>query len=131
MPFVVSIDATVPHLVATASGPAGLPELSGVAALIAEATGRLRITRALVDLGGVVPDLSFTDHLQLGALASSLLSRLACVAVVVPPDFIDAPAARAAQLAGLNVETFLLREEARRFLDQAANGGMFSQRSAG
>lgn len=131
MPFVVTIDATEPSLVVTASGPAGLSELSGLVSLIAEVTTRQRLRCALVDLGGVAPTLSFTDHLQFGALASSLLNRLTTVAVVVPPGYIDAPAARAAQLAGLNVETFLEREEARRFLEHAANGGSFSQRQAG
>src|SRR4051794_25926810 len=72
--FVVSIDATDPFLVAAATGPAGLAELAGLASLVAEISIRQRIKRALVDLGAVDPDLSFTDHLQFGALAARLLS---------------------------------------------------------
>jgi hypothetical protein len=131
VPFVVSIDATVPFLMASAAGPAGLVELAGLASLVAEVTSRQRIKRALVDLGAVDPDLSFTDHLQFGALAARLLSTLDTIAAVVPRGCMDAPAAKAAQIAGLNVETFLVREEARRYLEQAANVGTFSQRRSG
>src|SRR4051794_33225382 len=106
--FVVSIDATDPFLMVSAAGPAGLTELAGVASLVAEVSTRQRIKRALVDLGAVDPDLSFTDHLRFGAPAARLLSGLDAIAVVVPPGYIDAPSAKAASLAGLKVETFLV-----------------------
>lgn len=131
MSFVVSIDGTDPYLVATAAGAAGLAELAGVVSLIAEVITRKRLRRALVDFGAVGPGLSFTDQLQFGAFAAGRLSTLDSIAIVVPPACIEAPAARAAQLAGLKVETFLVRAEARRYLEQAANGGTFSQRRAG
>jgi hypothetical protein len=131
VPFVVSLDATDPYLVVTAAGPAALAELAGVVSFVAEITTRQRIRRALVDLGAVEPQLSFTDHLQFGALAHAHLSHMELIAAAVPPGYVNAPAARAAQLAGLAVETFLTRDEARRYLEQAANGGTFTQRRAG
>lgn len=120
MAFTVFIETGLPYLVVTATGPATLAELSGLAALMAEVAGHRRVRRVLADLGRVQPDLSFTEHLQFGAHASDMLRRLEKLAAVVPPAYLDAPSARAAQLAGLPVRTFLDLAEATAWLQDPA-----------
>lgn len=73
--------------------------------------------RVLADLSHVQPDLSFTDHLQFAMNVTSLLAHVKVLAAVVPPGYLDAPAARAAKLAGMNLQTFLHREPALAWLD--------------
>ena len=117
MPFTISIDDAEPCLLVTAAGRAGLPELSGLATLVAEVANRRGRRLALVDLGSVEPQLSFTEHLQFGAQASALLARLKMVSVVVPPGYLNAPSEKAAQMAGLRVRTFLTLSEARAWIE--------------
>lgn len=114
--FRVSVETSTPYLVVRAEGPAPLAELCGLASLVGELCNRRRHTKLLADLSGVQPHLTFTEHLQFAALVTSVLARLEQVAAVVPPDYLDAPAARAAKLSGLNVKTFLRREEAEGWL---------------
>jgi hypothetical protein len=118
VPFTISIDNTDPYLAITAAGAAGLPELCGAAALVGEMVkfnGQLRV---LADLGAVEPRLSFTDHLHFGNLVWNLLGRLERLAAVVPPGYLDAPAAKAARLAGVPLKTFLSVDEARAWVEQ-------------
>jgi hypothetical protein len=117
--FTISIDRTDPYLAVTAAGPAGLAELSGAAALVGELVRFNGHARVLADLGAVQPDLSFTDHLRFGNLVWSLLGRLERLAAVVPPGYLDAPAAKAARLAGVPLKTFLQREDARDWIEHA------------
>lgn len=112
MKFRVTLESTEPYLEVRAEGPAPLSELCALTTFVGELCNRGRQTRLLADLSGVEPKLTFTEHLQFAALVASLLGRLEFVAAVVPPDYLDAPAARAAKLAGLNVKTFLQRAEA-------------------
>lgn len=123
MPFAVSIEATEPYLVVSATGPATLAELSAVVAFVGELVARQSHRRLLADMGRVEPTLSFTDHLQFGALASSLLARVGRLGVVVPPAYLDAPAAKAAQLAGLRLRTFLTYEEAAAWVEDDDGAG--------
>ena len=122
MAFTVSIETGLPYLMVTAAGRATLGELNGLTALIGEVTGHRGLRRVLADLARVEPELSFTEHLQFGAHASDVLRRLEKVAVVVPPAYLDAPSARAAQLAGLPVRTFLDLAEATAWLQEPAAG---------
>jgi hypothetical protein len=123
VPFAVSIDATKPYLVVSATGPATLAELSGVVAFVGELVTRQAQRRVLADMGRVEPTLSFTDHLQFGVLASSLLARVGRLAVVVPPDYLDSPAGKAAQRAGLRLRTFLTYEEAAAWVEEQDGAG--------
>lgn len=116
MPFTVSMDAG-PCLLVTATGRARLSELAGLATFVAEVTNRRGIKRVLANLAAVEPELCFTDHLQLGVQGSSVLGQLERLAVVVPPGYLDAPSARAAQLTGLKLRTFLEFDEALAWLE--------------
>lgn len=118
MAFTLSIETGLPYLMVTAVGRASLGELNGLATLIGEVAGHRGLRRVLADLARVEPDLSFTEHLQVGAHASGVLRRLEKLATVVPPAYLDAPSARAAQLAGLTVRTFLDLAEATAWLQE-------------
>ena len=71
----------------------------------------------LADVSRVEPHLSFTDHLQFANVVVGLLKKVKAIAAVVPSGYLDAPAARAAKLAGLNLETFLERSQAQAWID--------------
>lgn len=114
--FTLRIQSRQPYLIVAATGPAGLGELSGLAAFVAEVVKSERHGRVLADLSRVTPNLSFTDHLRFGALVWELLGGLERVAAVVPHGYLDAPAARAAKLAGMPLKTFLRMEEAQSWM---------------
>lgn len=116
--FSVSIIPNGSFLGVAARGPLRLTEACGLVATVDELVTRERHRLALVDMSGVQPELSFTDHLQFGVTAARLLTRLTRLAAVVPPGYLDAPAARAAQLAGLPVRTFLELEPATRWIEE-------------
>jgi hypothetical protein len=105
VPFSISVESTDPYLVVTAAGPATLAELSGLAAFVAELVKNQGHSRVLALLADVEPLLSFCDHLRFGSLIWNLLGGVARVSAVVPAGYVDAPAARAAQLAGVPVRT--------------------------
>jgi len=112
----LTVDSSSLVLHVQAAGPAGLMELGGLVALLGDMTARGGHKLILADLGGVQPQLSFTEHLQFGTQAFHALRGVQRVAAVVPPGFLDAPAARAAQLAGLHVKTFYDATEAMAWL---------------
>jgi hypothetical protein len=116
--FTISIDRTEPYLATTAAGPAGLAELSGATAMVGELVKFHGHQRVLADLAAVQPQLSFTDHLRIGSLAWNLLGGLERLGVVVPPGYIDAPAVKAARLAGVPVRTFLALADARAWIEE-------------
>jgi hypothetical protein len=116
--FTMSIASTAQHVHVTAVGPAGLPELSGMAAFIAECVKSQAPSGVLVDLAAVELTLSFTDHLRFGAVLWELLGGFDKVALVVPRGYQDAGAARAAKLAGLPLRTFLDLAGAREWLGE-------------
>lgn len=117
MQFRVGIEATEPYLQVCASGPASLTELCALAAFVGELCARGDHCTLLADVTQVEPDLSFTDHLQFANVVVGLLKKLKAIAAVVPPGYLDAPAARAAKLAGLNLATFLDRTQAQAWID--------------
>lgn len=110
--FTMSIDSTQPYLRVTASGAAGLGELSDLAALIAQTTRDQGHSRVLADLSRVHTSLSFTDHLQFGSLAWELLGGIERLAAIVPPGYLDADATRAAQMTGTPLRAFTEAEQA-------------------
>ena len=130
VPFTISIDSTQPYLMLAAAGPATLAEVSGLAALIAQLVKLQGHDRVLANLCAVEPQLSFTDHLRVAALGLELLGRLTRLSAVVPPGYLDAPAARAAQLAGMRLHTFLRLDEAKAWLEQPAQSLRSSTREA-
>lgn len=118
MPFTIAIDKSEPYLAATAAGPAGLAELCGAAGMVGELVRFDGHARVLADLRDVEPDLSFTDHLRFGNLVWKLLGQLERLSVVVPPGYLDAPAAKAARLAGVPLKTFLHLDDARAWIEE-------------
>lgn len=122
--YTISVDSAPGCLTVTVAGPAPFAESCGLAALVAELVRARGHRRVLADLTAAQPQLSFTEHLRYATLVVDLLGRLDKLAVVVPPGYGDAPAARAAQLAGLRVKTFLRMGEAR---DWLAAGGALPQ----
>lgn len=122
VPYTITIESTQPYLGVTAAGPAPFAESCGLAALVGELVRSQGHRRVLADLSATQPQLSFTEHLRFAALVAELLGRLERLAVVVPPGYLEAPAARAAQLAGLRVKTFLRVADATAWLDQPARG---------
>jgi hypothetical protein len=118
--FTVCLDSTPPYITVTAAGVAGLAELSGLSAFVAEVAKNRACAQVLADLSKVEPRLSFTDHLRLGGLVWELLGGLERLAAVVPPGYLDAPAVRAARLAGVPLRAFLELADARAWM---AHGG--------
>lgn len=118
MPFSIAIDKTEPYLAATAAGPAGLAELCGAAGMVGELVRFDGHARVLADLAGVQPDLSFTEHLRFGNHVWKLFGQLERLSVVVPPGYLDAPAVKAARLAGVALKTFLSLEDARAWIEE-------------
>lgn len=100
----------------SAQGPAPLPEACALASFVGELCARGGHAHVLADLSAVEPQLSFTDHLQFATAVVELLRKTKAIAVVVPPGYEDAPSARAAKLAGLNIETFLDAGHARAWM---------------
>jgi hypothetical protein len=117
--FTMSIASTAQHVHVTAAGPAGLPELSGLAAFVGECFKSQSPSRVLVDLSAAELALSFTDHLRFGAVLWELLGGFEKMALVVPRGYQDAGAARAAKLAGLALRTFAESAAARSWLGEA------------
>lgn len=113
--FGLTLESTEPYLVVSARGPAPLDVCLGLNAFIAELCERGRHSRVLLDLSEFVPELAFTEHLQLGTRASAVLRRLHKYAVVVPATALDSPSIRAAKR-GLTIETFLHRADAQAWL---------------
>lgn len=117
--FTMSIASTAQHVQVTAAGPAGLPELSGLAAFVAECVKSHSGSRVLVELSAAELALGFTDHLRFGAVLWELLGGFEKVALVVPRGWQDAGAARAAKLAGLALRTFAESAAARTWLAES------------
>jgi len=118
MAFTVSIEAEPSYLMITAAGAAGLGELIGFIALAGAVASHRDVRRALLNLAKVEPDLIFTERLQFGVQASGVLGRLEKVAAVVPSGHLDGPGAKAAQLSGLHIRTFLDLADAADWIQQ-------------
>jgi len=119
MSFVVQLHHDQPYLLAEVSGPAMLGDLCGAADLVATAARMKGHRRALIDMLGMQPQLSFTDHLQLGTYVAAALDDLERVATVVTEQVRSGASEKAAQRSGLDLRAFVDGEEARRWLQES------------
>lgn len=122
MPFSITVHHGLPHLLVQAGGEASLTDLCGLADLIATLSGRGGRRRALIDLLAMdLSQLSFTEHLTLGAYAAERLHRLERVATVVTPANRKGTSEKAAQKFGLRLRTFTDLGEAAEWISAAAD----------
>jgi hypothetical protein len=120
MPLAAQILRTPQFTSVTLTGPASLDDFVGLMASLGEQTRRQGDRRILVDLLGVVGDLKFTDHFQLGSQAAQLLRHLDKLASVVPADKITRTSEKVAQKQGFQLRVFTTVEEAARWLCESA-----------
>lgn len=118
MPFSLTVHHGRPHLLVQAGGVSTLADLCGAADLVAAVTAQAGYRRALLDLTATDPQLSFTQHLQLGAHVAQRLSGLERVATVVSPANRTGTSEKAAQKAGLRLRTFTDLAEAIAWLEE-------------
>ena len=116
MSFVVQLQHEHPYLLALVSGPATLADLCGAADLVATVARLKGYRRALIDMVGMQPRLSFTDHLQLGSYVAAALDDLERVATVVTAQVRSGASEKAAQKSGLGLRAFVDGDEARAWL---------------
>jgi hypothetical protein len=119
MPFSVQVHHTLPFLLVQASGPAGLADLCGCADMVAGIAQRKGYRRALLDLHATQPQLSFTDHLQLGTHVAAALAALQRVATVISVENRSGASEKAAQKSGLALRTFTDHAQARGWIEEA------------
>lgn len=116
----MGFSVTVAHhprwLLLVASGPATLADLCGLASLGATVCSKASHHSALIDLRQTEPQLSFTDHLQLGGHFAEAFRDVAKVATVVAPKDRVGTSEKAAQKSGLRLRTFLELAEAEDWL---------------
>ena len=119
MDFSVSVahEPGVLHL--KGSGTASLANLCGLASLGGTVAHRSGYTRVLVDLQDTQPQLSFTDHIQLGAHFAQEFRLAERVATVVQPRDRVGTSEKAAQRSGLTLQTFVDVGQAREWLGAA------------
>jgi hypothetical protein len=99
-----------------AAGPATLADHCGVVDLIATVCAGAGHSRALVNLSSVQPQMSFTDHLQLGTYVAERFKGLDRVATVVDPAARIGASEKAAQKMGAHLRTFTDLDEARAWI---------------
>ncbi len=116
MLFNVAVQHAGPILLVVGTGPAQLLHLCGLVDLAARVARMGGYRRLLVDLLAVDPELSFTDHLQLGAHAAQMLAGIDKVATVVPREQRKGSSEKAAQQHGLRLRTFSDMHEAENWL---------------
>jgi hypothetical protein len=116
MRFSVTVAYHPRWLLLVASGPATLADLCGLASLGATVCSRGALGRVLVDLRQAQPQLSFTDHLQLGSHFAEAFRDVAKVATVVAPKDRVGTSEKAAQKSGLRLRTFMDVAEAEDWL---------------
>lgn len=114
--FTVSVRRDGHLLVVSATGHANLGDLLGLADLVARVSSTDGIARVLIDLLGVDHQLSFTQHLSLGAHVSQVAAGLDRVATVVPLALRTGTSEKAAQKLGANLRTFTELESALQWL---------------
>ena len=100
-----------------ASGPATLADHCGFVDLIGTICAGSGYTRVLANLLAVQPQMSFTDHLQLGAYVADKLKGLDRAATVVSPAARTGSSEKAAQKMGAHLRTFTDLDEARAWID--------------
>jgi hypothetical protein len=116
MHFSVTVTCRPGDLLLVAGGPATLADLCGLASLGGTVCSKASQGRALVDLRQTEPQLSFTDHLQLGGHFAEAFGAVAKVATVVSPRDRVGTSEKAAQKSGLKLRTFVDVDEAEDWL---------------
>lgn len=116
MHFSVTVAPQARYLLLVASGPATLADLCGLGSLGATVCSKGSHARALIDLRQAEPQLSFTDHLQLGSHFAEVFRDVAKVATIVAPKDRVGTSEKAAQKSGLRLRTFLDVAEAEAWL---------------
>ncbi|HZY17934.1 MAG TPA: hypothetical protein VFE82_05590 [Ramlibacter sp.] len=116
--FNVGVQHGEHYLLVVGTGAATVSDLCGGASLGAVTARLSGCRRVLIDLLGVEQDLSFTEHLQLGAHLAEVAAGLERVATVVPAQQKVGVSERAAQLQGLQIKTFTSLADAQAWLTQ-------------
>jgi hypothetical protein len=116
----MSLTVTIHHepewLLVEAAGPATLADHCGFVDLIAAICAGAGHTRVLVNMLALLPQLSFTDHLQLGTYVAEKFKGLRKVATVVAPAARIGASEKAAQKMGAHLRTFTDLDEAKAWL---------------
>lgn len=123
MRFTLVIQPGPEFLLLEASGPMDLGDLCGMfdlAARICQMNGHRRV---LLNLLETQVDLSFTEHLRLGAHAAASLASVARAASVVSPQARRGTSEKAAQNHGLPFRTFTDLAAALAWIGPAADSG--------
>ncbi|MES2940592.1 MAG: hypothetical protein V4864_23140 [Pseudomonadota bacterium] len=116
MPFTLTVEQGPPYLFVVCAGPVSLAELSAAADFIASLAQRQERKRALLELSGTQPSLSFTDHLQLGTHVAHAFAALERVATVVSVENRVGTSEKAARNSGLRLRTFTDLDTAQKWL---------------
>ena len=117
MPFQITIHHG-PFLHAVASGEAHLGDLLGGIAMVRAVAAEYGYRRALLDLLGTQPKLSFSEHLRLGEALAASLCQLERVASAVPPQARVGTSEKAARHGGLELRAFTALPAAREWLSE-------------
>lgn len=116
MPFSATLHHGLPYLLARAEGHARLADLCGLADMVGTVAARQGYRRAVVDMLPLELDLSFTDHLTLGAHVAQAFAQLERVASVIEVRNRVGTSEKAAQRLGLRLRAFTDLDEAIRWL---------------
>ena len=116
MPFDVSVRRLPEFTSVTVTGPASLDAFVALITGMAAETRRRGDRRVLVDLLGVLGELKFTDHFQMGTQAAQHLRHLDKLASVVPPERITHTSEKVAVKQGFQLRVFTSLEEAVQWL---------------
>ncbi|WP_332825073.1 hypothetical protein [Ramlibacter sp.] len=116
MAFTVTVTYEAGLLCLQGAGPASLTDLCGLASLGGTVSQRSSLGRVLVDLRDTLPELSFTDHIQLGAHFAHEFRQAERVATVVQPRDRVGTSEKAARRSGLTLQTFTDANLAREWL---------------
>ena len=119
MDFTVAVAHGPGYLHLKGSGPASLANLCGLASLGGVIAQRSGFPRVLVDLLAVQPELSFTDHIQLGAHFAQEFRQAERVATLVQPRDRVGTSEKAARRSGLTLQTFTDADEAKAWLSNS------------
>lgn len=116
MPFDVTVRRQPDFTSVTVTGPASLDAFVDLITGMAAETRRRGDRRVLVDLLGVLGELKFTDHFQMGTQAAQHLRHLDKLASVVPPERITHTSEKVAVKQGFQLRVFTSLEEAVQWL---------------
>lgn len=119
MMFNVAVQHGGPHLLVVGSGRGHFCDICGMVDLTARVALIKGYRRALVDLLAVDPELTASEHLQLGSHVASALAQLERVATVVAAQYRSGASEKSAQQHGLNLRTFTDIHQAEAWLNAA------------